>query len=427
MIKMTSEFNITLVNKTPMTLSKNKENDVIVEGIAVSNDINVRSLIITRDAMTSAVQRFKKDVRKPKVLIDHEYDTTNVVGRVLNLNVADDGLRFKISLNPDHPSGIYKAIERGDVDAVSIGALVSSIKCSICGGEILECDHELGLKYDNKMAIGLVGDMHLKELSITAFPADENALIKDVIAVVQSINASKKSIASVESPIKKVTEIDPKYISITSTGTDSNFDISTIPVFKGTTSDGDTVILKYDENTNTYKISEKFINNKKVSESDIIMTNENSTEKNEVISQEKPQENLILQSALEKLATENKELERRLKEQEAFINQIKRKDREEKVNKLLQLTTLKREEIESYSDEALDASIKMLEKVVAKKDVKSEERKLNRSLAIQPEYTGDVDDIKKQIRSLFGFPEPSEKAKETAKVISVLRKKGYML
>jgi|GEM_PF-4203428 len=445
-------YDLSFVNYTTIELSKDSS-DATVKGVAVSYLLNSHYLKFTDQAIESAIEIFNKSRRKPRVLIDHEVNTKNVVGVVKKLYKTDKGLGFEMSINPKHPSGIFFAIERGDVDAVSIGGTSTSIKCSICGEEIRDCEHYLGQDYEGKIAYGLVQNFTLKELSITAFPADEYAQI-DSFTVAQSINIDKFDLLFGPSYQERKNLPDssfamPKERKLPYKDANGKIVCKWVrdalrlaPKVKGGVPEEamrklraaakqcgietNQSTLSDKDDSKSEKNTEMFINDKNSCGCDNKMSEENKEikmkEKATVEAQNPEGQERILQAALEKLSKENQELLKRLEEQEKFIQAIKQREREEKIERLLKLTSLKREELEQYSDEALDASLKMLEKVV-----KTEEKpmSLTQSRIVQPKASNG-EEIKQKIRKLFGFPEPTEYAKERAHEITQMLEKGYV-
>lgn len=162
---------------------------LFLKGIAHGFKPNLKFIQIRKTATRKATRRFnaqQKAGRIHQVWIDHAYTnpyanstpTEKVIGHVDEYKFSDDeGAKFKMDINPDHPSQIHKAILRRDIDGVSIGADVKreDLYCSVDGNNMFsdDCEHYMGQQLDNgKFVLMEVDDYTLDELTITAKQAD---------------------------------------------------------------------------------------------------------------------------------------------------------------------------------------------------------------------------------------------------------------
>jgi len=196
---MSNENSIRLSNFIPLSnihfeLTEDKDTGVkhlFLEGIAHGFKPNLKFIQIRKTATRKAVRRFnaeQKAGRIHQVWIDHAYinpsflgnptPTEKVVGHVNDYKFSEkEGAKFKMDINPDHPSQIHKAIMRRDIDGISIGADVKKedLYCSIDGNNIFgdDCEHYVGQKLDDgKFVLMEVDDYTLDELTVTAKQAD---------------------------------------------------------------------------------------------------------------------------------------------------------------------------------------------------------------------------------------------------------------
>jgi len=199
---MSDENSIRLSNFIPLSnihfeFTEDKDTGVkhlFLKGIAHGFKPNLKYIKIRQTATRKAVRRFnaeQKAGRIHQVWIDHAYinpfgtstPTEKVVGHVDDYKFSEkEGAKFKMDINPDHPSQIHKAILRRDIDGVSIGADVKrdDLYCSICNNNMFgdDCEHYMGQKLDSGKIVHMeVDDYSLDELTITAKQADPEGKI----------------------------------------------------------------------------------------------------------------------------------------------------------------------------------------------------------------------------------------------------------
>jgi hypothetical protein len=68
-------------------------------------------------------------------------------------------------------------IDKGILKGFSIGGLVKSSKCSICGKQYSQCNHITGQKYQGKMCTNTINSIDLLDISIVRDPVNAQALI----------------------------------------------------------------------------------------------------------------------------------------------------------------------------------------------------------------------------------------------------------
>lgn len=380
-IELTQEggpYKIEFREKVELTLTEVDEDSFLVTGLAVSNKVNTRYMQFTEEALDIAAQ--PKNWQGAKTLVDHEYRSFDIVGQVKNFDRVPEGIAFGIDINPHHPSKVHIQVKRKDIDAVSVGGEATSITCTICGEEAIECNHMLGNKYDGEITKAKINDFYLKELSLTGFPADTDAKISGFHAVAQSLNKIKSD---------RIEKLQNSSIV----------------------------------QTDTTESSERFINTDNKDKDDLKMSAENTESEVVEKQQDFEKELKVLQSALEKYSKENEELKKVTDTQSTYIEQKKAEEREEKISIVMKKSDMKRESLDEFSDEELDSSLKVLS------TVKVPEEDAN---IIQPSQTvvgkpiveqSKMEKGKALTRELFGFPDPSKSA--VKKVQQTKRKPVY--
>jgi len=370
-------YKIEFRERVSLSLSEENEDSVIITGLAVSDKVNTRYMRFTDKALDMA--SVPNSWKGAKTLVDHEYRSFDIVGQVVSFDRAVNGIDFGLDINPHHPSKVHIQVKRGDIDGVSVGGEAHSITCSICNKEVrdIECDHYLGTEYEDIIAVGLINDFKLKELSLTGFPADENAKISGFYGVAQSLNAEKKS------RIEESVEDGGVDVSV-------KIDIDTSDLEQ-----------KLEES------SERFINPKKEDKSDLKMTDDNPKKEEIIIVENEKIE--ILESALEKFSKENAELSQ-------YVTQKKSEEKESKIAKIMELSDMAKEKLDSFSDESLDATLLTLSKVKQPKVDNKPKGSYTRVPMISLEQA-DAKSKKELVRQLFGFDSPSESAVKKVQLI----------
>lgn len=163
---------------------------LIIKGNAHGYDVNKKFFRINQKAAIKATKIFKENKEAGRIheaWIDHEYiygsKSDKVIGHVQSLEAGEKGLGYVMSISTDHPSQIHRAIQRRDIQGISIGADVDTrtLLCSECQHPIRssKCEHMIGEKLDNgKIVFAEVNDYIIDELSITSKPADPDGSIQ---------------------------------------------------------------------------------------------------------------------------------------------------------------------------------------------------------------------------------------------------------
>lgn len=71
----------------------------------------------------------------------------------------------------------------GEYRGLSTAYIVRKWKCSICNGNLEECPHEVGKKYDNAKCQMLANDVELTEISVVNVPKDPRCRIIDMLII----------------------------------------------------------------------------------------------------------------------------------------------------------------------------------------------------------------------------------------------------
>jgi hypothetical protein len=123
------------------------------------------------------------------VLLDHEYSTPNLVGRVIDaypsLDARDDSQCLEVIVVIKDPYTI-KMIMNGMFVNVSVGFVANVAECTVCGHDYLkgECSHWPGSMAtdadgNRKRVQYILREIEFLEISIVAVPADRGARILD--------------------------------------------------------------------------------------------------------------------------------------------------------------------------------------------------------------------------------------------------------
>lgn len=143
------------------------------------------------------------------IMVDHGKGSLDNAGKVLvtsweNRGGLDSAITYVARVRKSHP--VAEAVALGDIDTVSVGATARLVECSICGNDMLgkDCSHRIGNTYEVDdvpvLATAIGRGLKFRELSITPFPADEQA----------SANITTNSILSAMEIWVESSEIKPK-------------------------------------------------------------------------------------------------------------------------------------------------------------------------------------------------------------------------
>lgn len=143
-----------------------------VSGFAI-HEGTYNQITFTKEELDKCVSDFVGKV----MLKDHMGVTDNVVGEIVSTEALVDpntglyGIAYEADIDSQEKD-LLRKMDLGFIKSTSIGIL-SEKKCSICGANILECNHWF---WDDDFQI-LATNIQPKELSIVAVPADENATV----------------------------------------------------------------------------------------------------------------------------------------------------------------------------------------------------------------------------------------------------------
>lgn len=118
------------------------------------------------------------------VMVDHGKGSLDNAGKVLvtsweSRGGLDSAITYVARVRKSHP--VAEAVALGDIDTVSVGATARLVECSVCGNDMHgeKCNHRIGRTYnidDSEVLATAIGrGLKFRELSITPFPADEQA------------------------------------------------------------------------------------------------------------------------------------------------------------------------------------------------------------------------------------------------------------
>ena len=122
-------------------------------------------------------------------VFDHQWSAKEQTARIYRTEVVggdgtltEDGrpCRFlkgwAYMMRTDENAALIAEIDGGIKREVSVGCAVEKVICSVCGGELEDCPHEKGEKYDGQVCCGvLTGAIDAYEWSFVAVPAQRKA------------------------------------------------------------------------------------------------------------------------------------------------------------------------------------------------------------------------------------------------------------
>lgn len=131
------------------------------------------NITFTKEALDQCVNSFVGKV----MLTDHIGSVGNVIGEIVGVEAKMDpsnglyGLAYEADVDAQE-TDLLRKMELGFIKSTSIG-ITSDKKCSLCGANILECNH---WSWDEGFQI-LATNIQGQELSIVAVPADKDATV----------------------------------------------------------------------------------------------------------------------------------------------------------------------------------------------------------------------------------------------------------
>jgi len=148
----------------------------------VGNAINATTTQNLHKYLAEELEVSAETLTGKPVMVDHAKGSLNNAGKVLvtsweSHGVHDGAITYVARIRKSHP--VAEAVALGDIDTVSVGAIATSIECSVCGDDMYTCSHRLGKTYEVEdkqvLATAIGRGLKFRELSITPFPADEHA------------------------------------------------------------------------------------------------------------------------------------------------------------------------------------------------------------------------------------------------------------
>jgi DNA repair exonuclease SbcCD ATPase subunit len=180
--------------------------EAIHAGATRNNTVYLADKLRGHEELKSGVFSWTKPYPKP-IIYNHDVET-EVTGRVHTAAFTEFTAagRPGIIVVPkiSHPKAIQDILD-GRLLTVSIGATTDSAICTICGTDIINegfCGHYRGEAYDGVTAQWECGNLWFDELSWVNVPADQDAMIVDMGAVMNTTSASRESV-TVTSTVKE--------------------------------------------------------------------------------------------------------------------------------------------------------------------------------------------------------------------------------
>lgn len=173
-----NKFIDTKENVSLNTLNNIDENSLMVDIEGIHSVITRNFTYYTPKALKESAPYWTYPYERPVIMHHNEKDGVTI-GRVKQADFQENGLRSKtpgliFTTNIAHEEG-KRGIKDGTLATVSIGAFAYDVKCSICGTNIAEegeCEHDRGVKYDDKLCYWIIDKIEPKELSYVIVPSD---------------------------------------------------------------------------------------------------------------------------------------------------------------------------------------------------------------------------------------------------------------
>ena len=188
-IELNDLFTITNV----FGLMKDSEGKKTYWIIATHSDTPINLRLYLSDEMRKAIKSWTYPYQRP--VLRHHNEDSDPIGRVVYAEyfLADE--RFDVSKKigysfdwPEKATGaillkveIYDEdaiakIDKGIYKTVSVGFSASHMTCSICGKDMMKCEHIPGKKYKGQTAYAVPHDISYREVSFVSVPADQYAM-----------------------------------------------------------------------------------------------------------------------------------------------------------------------------------------------------------------------------------------------------------
>jgi phage head maturation protease len=136
-------------------------------------------LATSRDDATGVIVDVRVFEVPEHVPVLDSHDTAKLLGHIERAWVEDDSLMGELIFTGDAGARAYKLIERMHVNGVSAGYTIDSVIIFDADGEALDVAEALERQDDPDLVI-VAEHVILREISITATPADPNACVRAV-------------------------------------------------------------------------------------------------------------------------------------------------------------------------------------------------------------------------------------------------------
>lgn len=156
----------------------------LIEGIHVGPTGNYTRY--TKTGLINSIDSWTSPYNKP-LIMHHNEEDGKIIGRVLKVDYKEGNTRngkgaLIFTCYVTDPDGVEQ-IKDGRLSTVSVGAIGTDIRCSICGEYIqlddnndnIGCNHQKGQMYNNEICYWDIYGMEAKELSYVIVPSDKYA------------------------------------------------------------------------------------------------------------------------------------------------------------------------------------------------------------------------------------------------------------
>lgn len=181
--------------------------EAIHAGATRNNTVYLADKLRGHEELKSGVFSWTKPYPKP-IIYNHDVET-EVTGRVHTASFTEFTAagRPGIVVVPkiSHPKAIQDILD-GRLLTVSIGATTDSAICTVCGTDIINegfCGHMRGEVYEGVTAQWECGNLWFDELSWVNVPADQDAMIVDMGAVMNTTASASRESVTVTSTVKE--------------------------------------------------------------------------------------------------------------------------------------------------------------------------------------------------------------------------------
>lgn len=191
------------------------------------DDIYIFSVLLCDNEVDRDFERFSEDTLKElgelfigaTGICDHDWRSENQVARIYRTELVTEKEKrnslgmpyvylkgYAYMLRTDANAELIKEIEGGIKRETSVGCSVARSICSVCGEDILDCMHEKGKVYGDKLCYALLeGAVDAYEWSFVAVPAQKGAGVMK--------RYDERKIDAELNALKKAADLGKKYMS----------------------------------------------------------------------------------------------------------------------------------------------------------------------------------------------------------------------